>query len=144
MWFMSSVPAPADPGWDEDPARLDRDPAGPEDQEAWLDRLCERDDDPFYDPQEYWDPEACAPPPGQDELTAGELAGIRAAAADQMLALDAAGTGRRGPGQAGARPPAQAAARVDGGSAPGRNLPVDHAGRAQLRHRTHPLSHLDG
>ena len=27
-------------------------------------------------PQEYWDPESCAPPPGQDELTADELAGI--------------------------------------------------------------------
>ena len=33
MWFMPSVPAPADPGWDEDP--------------AWLDRLCAQDDDPF-------------------------------------------------------------------------------------------------
>ena len=46
-------------------------------------------------------PSPCAPPPGQDELTAGELAGIREAAADEMLALDAASTGRRGPGQAG-------------------------------------------
>jgi hypothetical protein len=49
---------------------------------------------------EYWDPESCAPPPGQDELTGQELAGIREAAADEMLALDAASTGRRGPGQA--------------------------------------------
>ena len=65
---MPSVPAPADPGWDEDP--------------AWLDRLCELDDDPFYGPQEYWDPESCAPPPGQDGLTAAELAGIAEAAAD--------------------------------------------------------------
>jgi len=31
-------------------------------REAWLDRLCAQDDDPFDDPQEYWDPEACAPP----------------------------------------------------------------------------------
>jgi len=53
---MPSVPVPADPGRDEDPARADRDPESPEDQDAWLDRLCERDDDPFYDPQEYWDP----------------------------------------------------------------------------------------
>ena len=52
-------------------------------------------------PQEYWDPESSTPPPGQDELTAEELAGIGEAAADEMLALDAASTGRRGPGQAG-------------------------------------------
>ena len=98
---MPSVPAPADPGWDEDPARPDRDPVTAAEREAWLDRLCQLDDDPFDDIQEYWDPEACAPPPGQDELTAGELAGITEAAADEMLALDAASTGRRGPGQAG-------------------------------------------
>jgi hypothetical protein len=70
-------------------------------REARLDRLCEADDDPFDAPEEYWDPESCAPPPGQDELTGQELAGIGAAAADEMLALDAASTGRRGPGQAG-------------------------------------------
>jgi hypothetical protein len=70
-------------------------------REAWLDRLCAQDDDPADAPQEYWDPESCAPPPGQDELTADELAGIAAAAGDEMLALDAASTGRRGPGQAG-------------------------------------------
>ena len=70
-------------------------------REAWLDRLCAQDDDPFDAPQEYWDPESCAPPPGQDELTAEELAGVAEAASDEMLALDAASTGRRGPGQAG-------------------------------------------
>jgi hypothetical protein len=101
MWFMSSVPAPADPGRDDDPARGDRDPVRPADREAWLDRLCAQDDDPFDDPQEYWDPDSCAPPPGEDELTAGELAEVGAAAADEMLALDAASTGRRGPGQTG-------------------------------------------
>src|SRR5215831_17458220 len=101
MWFMQSVPAPADPGWDEDLAWLDRDPMTAAEREAWLDRLCEQDDDPFDQPEEYWDPESCAPPPGQDELTAGELAGIREAAADEMLALDAVSAGRRGPGQAG-------------------------------------------
>ena len=113
---MPSVPAPADPGWDEDPAWLDRDPVSPEDQDAWLDRLCELDDDPFYDPQEYWDPEACAPPPGQDELTAEELAGIREAAADEMLALDAASTGRRGPGHPGSARifPGESASRAAG------------------------------
>ena len=44
-------------------------------REAWLDRLCAQDDDPSHDPQEYWDPESSTPPPGQDELTADELAG---------------------------------------------------------------------
>jgi hypothetical protein len=98
---MPSVPASADPGWGEDPAWLDRDPMTAEEREAWLDRLCAQDDDPSDDPGEYWDPEACAPPPGEDELTAVELAGIGEAAADEMLALAAASTGRRGPGQAG-------------------------------------------
>ena len=98
---MPSVPAPADPGWDEDPAWLDRDRMSAAEREAWLDRLCAQDDDPFDQPEEYWDPESCAPPPGEDELTLAELAGIAVAAADEMLALDAASTGRRGPGQAG-------------------------------------------
>ena len=98
---MSSVPAPADPGRGEDPAWPDRDPMTAAEREAWLDRLCEQDDDPFDAPEEYRDPESCAPPPGQDELTGEELAGIAGAAADEMLALDAASTGRRGPGQAG-------------------------------------------
>jgi hypothetical protein len=101
MWLMPSVSVPADPGWDEDPAWLDRDPVTAAEREAWLDRLCQLDDDPADAPQEYWDPESCAPPPGQDELTEQELAGIAEAAADEMLALDAASTGRRGPGQAG-------------------------------------------
>ncbi len=113
---MLSVPAPADPGWDEDPAWLDRDPVSPEERQAWLGRLCELDDDPFDDPQEYWDPEACAPPPGQDELTAEELAGIREAAADEMLALDAASAGRRGPGMSGSARifPGESASRAAG------------------------------
>ena len=113
---MPSVPAPADPGWDEDPARPDRDPVTAAEREAWLDRLCAQDDDPFDAPQEYWDPESCAPPPGQDELTAGELAGVREAAADEMLALDAASTGRRGPGQAGSARmfPGESASRAAG------------------------------
>ena len=83
---MPSVPAPADPGWGEDPAWLDRDPMTAAEREAWLDRLCAQDDDPSDAPQEYWDPESCAPPPGEDELTEQELAGIREAAADEMLA----------------------------------------------------------
>src|SRR6201981_206541 len=98
---MPPEPVPADPGWDEDLAWLDRDPVTAAEREAWLDRLCAQDDDPFDAPQEYWDPESCAPPPGQDELTAGELAGVGEAAADEMLGLEAASTGRRGPGMGG-------------------------------------------
>ena len=113
---MPSVPAPADPGRDEDPAWLDRDPMTAAEREAWLDRLCAQDDDPSDAPQEYWDPESCAPPPGQDELTADELAGIAAAAGDEGLALDAASTGRRGPGQAGSARtfPGESASRAAG------------------------------
>ena len=98
---MAASAAQEPSGWDGDPAGLDRDPMTAAEREAWLDRLCAQDDDPSDAPQEYWDPESCAPPPGQDELTADELAGIREAAADEMIALDAASTGRRGPGQAG-------------------------------------------
>ena len=113
---MPSVPAPADPGRDEDPAWPDRDPMTAAEREAWLDRLCEQDDDPSDAPEEYRDPEACAPPPGQDELTADELAGVREAAGDELLALDAASTGRRGPGQAGSARtfPGESASRAAG------------------------------
>ena len=85
-------------------------------REAWLDRLCAQDDDPSDQPEEYWDPESCAPPPGQDELTAEELAGIAGAAADELLALEAASTGRRGPGQAGSARvfPGESASRTAG------------------------------
>ena len=72
--------SPRDPGRDGDSGWLDRDPMTAAEREAWLDRLCAQDDDPFDAPQEYWDPESCAPPPGQDELTADELAGVREAA----------------------------------------------------------------
>ena len=100
-WFMPSVPAPGDPGRDEDPAWLDRDPMTAAEREARLDWLCEQDDDPRDDPEEYWDPESCAPPPWQDELTGAELAGVCQAASDDLLAVEAATTGRRGPGQPG-------------------------------------------
>ena len=113
---MSSVPAHGDPGRDEDPAWLDRDPMTAAEREAWLDRLCAQDDDPRDDPEEYWDPDGSAPPPGQDELTAEELAGVREAAADEVLALEAASTGRRGPGQAGSARvfPGESASRAAG------------------------------
>jgi len=113
---MPSVPAPADPGRDDDPAWLDRDPMTAAEREAWLDRLCAQDDDPADGPQEYRDPESSAPPPGEDELTAEELAGVAAAAGDEGLGLDAASTGRRGPGQAGSARmfPGESASRAAG------------------------------
>jgi hypothetical protein len=60
-------------------------------REASLDRLCLQDEPPGGD-EEYED---------FDPLTPEELAGIRAAAADDLLAVTAATTGRRGPGQPG-------------------------------------------
>ena len=79
------------PGWDEDLAWLDRDPMTAAEFEASLDRLCERDEGPGEDEDENY----LAP------LTAEELAEIREAAADELLAAKAASTGRRGPGQPG-------------------------------------------
>ena len=84
-WYMPASPAPADPGWDEDLAWLDRDP----ERECWLDRAREHDEPP--EPEEYED---------YASLTAEELAEIREAA-DELLAVEAASTGRRGPGQPG-------------------------------------------
>ena len=83
---MPPEPGPADPGWDEDLAWLDRDP----ERDCWLDRAREHDEPPLE--EEYED---------HEPLTAEELAGIREAAADELLAVEAASTGRRGPGQPG-------------------------------------------
>src|SRR5207344_596857 len=79
-------PVPANPGWDEDLAWLDRDP----EREKWLDRAREHDDPPGDEEFEDFEPP-----------TPGELAEIREAAADELLAVEAATTGRRGPGQPG-------------------------------------------
>ena len=87
---MPQQPVPADPGRDEDLAWLDRDPATAAERAAWLDRVCEHDEPP--EPEEFED---FAP------LTAEELAEIRQAAADELLAVEAAAAGRRGPGQPG-------------------------------------------
>ena len=62
----------------------------PEQREAWLDRVCEHDEPP--EPEEYED---------YEPLTPEELAEVRHAAADDLLAVKAATTGRRGPGQPG-------------------------------------------
>jgi hypothetical protein len=59
-------------------------------REAYLDRVCEQDEPPGEEEFEDFDP-----------LTPEELAEIRAAAADELLAVRAATTGRRGPGQPG-------------------------------------------
>ena len=95
---MPPEPVPADPGWDDDPAWLDRDPVTAEEREAWLDHLAVQDEPP--DPEEYWDPDG-PPAPGEDRLTPDEAAGIQAAAADERLAAEAADAGRRGPGHPG-------------------------------------------
>jgi hypothetical protein len=87
-WFMpaSPVPAvPADPG-SGDLAWLDRDP----ERECWLDRAREHDEPP--EPEEYED---------YTPLTPDELAEIEDAATDDLLAVAAAASGRRGPGQPG-------------------------------------------
>ena len=53
------------------------DPMTEEEREAWLDALAGEDEP--VDPAEYPDPDG-PPPPGEDELTAEELAGIGEAA----------------------------------------------------------------
>jgi hypothetical protein len=61
--------------------------------EAALDRVCEQDEGhPEDEADEYGDAEP---------LTSEELAEVREAAADELLAVEAATTGRRGPGQPG-------------------------------------------
>ena len=87
---MSQQPDPADPGRDDDLAWLDRDPMTAAEREAYLDRVCEEDEPPELDDYGDYEP-----------FTAAELAEIEEAAADELLAVKAATTGRRGPGQPG-------------------------------------------
>ena len=89
---MPASPAPADPGWDDDLAWLDRDPMTAAEREASLDRLCEQDEGHREEEDEFGDVEPFTPE---------ELAEIREAATDELLAVEAATTGRRGPGQPG-------------------------------------------
>jgi Domain of unknown function (DUF222) len=89
---MPASPASADPGWDDDLAWLDRDPMMAAERQASLDRLCEQDEGYREEEDEYGDVEP---------FTEEELAEIREAAADELLAVGAATAGRRGPGQPG-------------------------------------------
>ena len=88
---MLASSVPADPGWDDDLAWLDRDP----ERESWQDRAGEHDEPP--EPEDYED----YAPLTEEELTEEELAEIGDAAADELLPVEAASTGRRGPGQPG-------------------------------------------
>src|ERR1700761_3726032 len=92
-WSMSASLAPADPGRDDDLAWLDRDPMTAAEREASLDRLCEQDEGYREDEADRYEE--------FEPFTAGELAEIQAAAAAELLAVEAATTGRRGPGQPG-------------------------------------------
>ena len=87
---MPPEPVPAEPGWDDDPAWTRPDPMTAAEREASLDRLCEQDEGYCQEEHEDFEP-----------FTPGELAEIREAAADELLAVEAATTGRRGPGQPG-------------------------------------------
>jgi uncharacterized protein DUF222 len=89
---MTALSAQEPSEWDEDPAWSRPDPMTAAELEAGLDRVCEQDEGHPEDEDEYGEFEP---------FTAGELAEIREAAADELLAVKAATTGRRGPGQPG-------------------------------------------
>src|SRR5690348_18259168 len=85
-WYLPPEPVPAEPGWDDDPAWSRPDPMTAAELEAGLDRVSEHDEPPGPDEFEAFEP-----------FTPEELAEIREAAADELLAVEAATTGRRGP-----------------------------------------------
>jgi hypothetical protein len=86
-----AAPSAQEPSeWDEDPAWTRPDPMTAAELEARLDRVCEQDEGYCEEESEDVDP-----------FTPEELAEIREAAADELLAVEAATTGRRGPGQPG-------------------------------------------
>ena len=87
---MPASSVPANPGPDEDLAWLDRDPMTAEERKAGLDWVCEHDEPLGEEEEEDYIP-----------LTAAELAEIDEASADELLAVKAAITGRRGPSQPG-------------------------------------------
>src|SRR2546423_3526808 len=86
-----AAPSAQEPSeWDDDPAWSRPDPMTAAELEAGLDRVCEQDEGYCEEESEDVDP-----------FTPEELAEIREAAADELLAVEAATTGRRGPGQPG-------------------------------------------
>jgi hypothetical protein len=101
--------------------------------EAALDRVCEHDEPPGPDEFEDFEP-----------FTAEELAEIREAAADELLAVKAATTGRRGPGRPGSARvfPGQSSSRA-AGFGPG--MPLDVLpGCAQLAVAADAATGADG
>ena len=89
---MTALSAQEPSEWDEDPAWTRPDPMTAAELEADLDRVCEQDEGRLEDEDEYGDFEPFTP---------DELAETSEAAADELLAVEAATTGRRGPGQPG-------------------------------------------
>ena len=87
---MATPSAQESSDWDDDPAWSRPDPMTAAELKAGLDRVCEHEEPP--EEEEFGDFEP---------LTPDELAEIRQAAADELLAVEAAITGRRGPGQPG-------------------------------------------
>src|SRR5690242_6486305 len=129
-WSMPASPAPADPGRGDDLAWLDRDPMTAAEHEASLDRLCEQDEGYREEEDEYGDVES---------FTEEELAEIREAAADELLAVEAATTGRgarASPGPRGSSPVSRPAPRP--GSARGWSSTCCPAARAWRWPRTPP------
>ena len=74
-WYMPPEPVPADPGWDEDLAWLDRDPMTAEEFEASLDRLCELDEPPGE--EDYGEFEPFTDPCDHRHENSGHDAGVK-------------------------------------------------------------------